>query len=102
MNATVAKLSVPAVLFLMKSKISGNILECLKELAQQHDMAVFNGNKEKMPESLLTDFLFKDRQKLICAMERLENCDTDSLACYEVAVVKVVGEHSDDHNLQQV
>lgn len=48
MNATVAKLSVPAVLFLTKSKISGNILECLKELAQQHDMAVFNGNKEKM------------------------------------------------------
>ena len=108
--------SVPAVLFLTKSKISGNILECLKELAQQHDMAVFNGNKEKnaryyekeinkeicylensvlMSESLLTDFLFKDRQKLICAMERLENCDIDSLACYEVAVVKVVGEHSD-------
>lgn len=52
--------------------------------------------------ALLTDFLFKDRQKLICAMERLENCDIDSLACYEVAVVKVVGEHSDDHNLQQV
>lgn len=47
MNATVAKLSVPAVLFLTKSTISGNILECLKELAQQHDMAVFNGNKEK-------------------------------------------------------
>ncbi len=52
-----------------------------------------------MSESLLTDVLFKDRQKLICAMERLENCDIDSLACYEVAVVKVVGEHSDDHNL---
>ena len=50
MNATVAKLSVPAVLFLTKSKISGNILECLKELAHQHDMAVFNGNKEKMPD----------------------------------------------------
>lgn len=56
-------------------------------------------NSVLMSESLLTDFLFKDRQKLICAMERLENCDTDSLACYEVSVVKVVGEHSDDHNL---
>lgn len=105
--------NVSGVMFEVNNAFSGNLLANLVKHSEKKDVAVFSISREKdvftyikeinkeicylenrvlMEESLLTDFLFKDRRKLICAMERLENCGIDSLSSFEIAVVKIICE----------